>query len=319
MVEENKKDDLIGLKPPISFVPHLWGQIWKFKLFHSSTYSFSQDVESAISGTYEHFDRYITLMNLSKRLVHGLDKDYEELIKKGYSTAICYKELAAIVDSMFCELYSSVDCTRTVIAAVYGNYRCVPSDSTSRLFKYAAVGKLSGNQVKKLVHMDERVPIEIRKALADGHNDWFPKLKNIRDAINHSSIGYCSDLERRKKGELEPKISYFHRSLADKEGNILVAEDIFKTLSDYEVKVNLFLGSVYYALNQTLKDEETTQVCGIFNGRAYLRLVSPYEAIDFNSGRCRSREWFEKEDQPTCPYVNICGAYVKNENVDCLN
>lgn len=60
-------------------------------------------------------------------------------------------------------------------------------------------------------------------------------------------------------------------------------------LSDYEVKVNLFLGSVYYALNQTLKDEETTQVCGFFYGRVYLRLVSPYEAIDFNSGRCLSR------------------------------
>lgn len=312
MVEEkNKKDDLIGLKSPISFAPYMWGQIWKFKLFHGPTYQFSQNVESAISGTYEHFDRYIILSNLSKRLVSGLDKDYEELMKKGYSTAICSKELAAIVDSMFCELYSSVDCTRTVIAAVYGKYRCVPSNSTSQMFEYAAVGKLSGKKVKKLIHMDEKVPIEIRKALADGYNDWFPRLKDIRDAINHSSIGICSDLDGRKKGELEPKIDYFHRNLADKKWNTFVTDDIFKLLYDYEVKVNLFLGSVYYALNQTLKDEETTQVCGFFNGRVYMRLVSPYEAIDFNSGRCLSREWFEKKDQPTCPYVNICGAYEK--------
>lgn len=70
---------------------------------------------------------------------------------------------------------------------------------------------------------------------------------------------------------------------------IFSTNDIFKTLFDYEVKVNLFLGSVYHALNQTLEDKETTQVCGFFNDRVYLKSVSTREAIDFNSGRCISR------------------------------
>jgi len=274
-------------------------------------------VNSALYGADGHFERYVALKGLCRKLTPGLVKDYEELVKNGYSHVSHSQELAAIVDSLFCELYSSVDCTRTVIAAVYKDHACVQSRSTSKLFEYAAIGKMSGNKVKKLIQMDERVPLEIRKALADGHNDWFPRLKNIRDAINHSSVGDCSDLEGRKNGELEPKIAYFRRYLANKEGNELVTDDVFKLISEFEVKVNLFLGSVYHALNQTLKDKETTQVCGFFNGRVYLRFVSPYEAIDFNSGRCMSREWFEKEDQPTCPYVDICGAYLKYENVDC--
>jgi len=39
--EKNKKDDLINLKPPISFTPHKWGQIKKFIHFHNPTYQFS--------------------------------------------------------------------------------------------------------------------------------------------------------------------------------------------------------------------------------------------------------------------------------------
>ncbi|PAV12499.1 hypothetical protein ASJ81_20325 [Methanosarcina spelaei] len=161
------------------------------------------------------------------------------------------------------------------------------------------------------------MPLEIRKALEDGQNDWFPRLKKIRDSLNHFNIGSCSDLEGRKNGEHEPKISYYHDRLGNDLGNVLVTDDVFKMLSDYEVKVNMFLGSVYHALNQTLEDKETVQVCGVFNGRFYQRFVSPFEALNFHSGRCKSREWFEKEDKSTCPYVDKCGAYVKSESVDC--
>jgi hypothetical protein len=41
------------------------------------------------------------------------------LTKLGYSKATRSKELAAIIDTLFCELYSVVDCTRTVIGAIY--------------------------------------------------------------------------------------------------------------------------------------------------------------------------------------------------------
>jgi hypothetical protein len=293
-------DKALDIRPPISFAPHRWGQIRRFILFHNQTYRFTPDEDSALSGADGHFARYMILRGLCIRLVPELVKDYEELLQYGYSSAVNAQELAAIVDSLFCELYSSVDCTRTVIAAVYKKHNYVPSGSTSKMFRYANENK-----------MDERVSIEIRKALADGYDDWFQKLKTIRDAINHSSVGECSDLEGRHKGELEPKISYYHCNLA-KEGNVLVTDDVLKLISDFEVKVNLFLGTVYRALNQTLEDKETTQACGVFNGRFYLRLVSPFKAVDFHSGKCYSRIYFEKEEMPTCPYVDICGAYINS-------
>ena len=279
----------------IHFVPNKWGQVQKFANFYRMTYRFSSKADLALSGIMGHFYRYNVLIGLSKRLAPELDKEYKESIERGYSDTVHSEELAAIVDSLFCELYSVVDCTRTVIAFVYKNHKCVPTDSTSKLFEYAAIGKKVGKKVKSLVYMDERVPLEIRNALAEGHNDWFPILKKIRDEINHSSVGFCSDFEGRLKGELEPKISYFHSGLANIEGNVLVTDDVFKMLSEYEKKINRFLWSVFKALNQTLEDKETEQFCGIFDGRIYKRFVSPHGAVDSHSGRCKSREWFEKE------------------------
>jgi hypothetical protein len=247
----------------------------------------------------------MVLMGLSRKLAPELRSDYEETIEKGFSDAIHSKELAAILDSLFCELYSSVDCTRHVIAAIYGKYPGITSKSTSGLFENA------GKHI-----IDERVPLEIREALEKGQNDWFPRLKEIRDSLNHYSIGSCSDFEGRHKGELEPKVSYSHDLLGDDMGNVLVTNDVFKTISEFEVKVNLFQGSVYHALNQTLEDKETTQVCGWFGGRVYLRLVSPKEAIDFNSGKCYSQIYFEKEEMQTCPFVAVCGAYTNSKSED---
>ena len=41
----------------------------------------------------------------------------------------------------------------------------------------------------------------------------------------------------------------------------------------------------------------------------YTRYVSPHEAIDFHSGVCEAHKWFNQEKNPTCIFVNECGAY----------
>ncbi|WP_212556062.1 hypothetical protein, partial [Methanosarcina spelaei] len=133
--ETNKKVDLTDLRPVISFVPDRWGQIRKFIHFHNQTYLFSRDQDSALFGADGHFGKYNVLMGLAKKLAPELNKDYEELIERGFSQAIHSKELAAIIDSLFYDLYSSVDCTRRVIAAVYGKYQGITSNSTSGLFQ----------------------------------------------------------------------------------------------------------------------------------------------------------------------------------------
>jgi hypothetical protein len=276
----------------IVFAPHMWGEITKFKHFYYTTYQLSHPETSALNGVEGHFMKYDSLLLLTKELIPKLDEDKEDLRKYGYSDALRSRQLSAIVETIFCELYSTVDCTRRVIVGIYGNLRGIPSKSTHKLFSNAEEGLI-----------DERVPIEIRDALLKAQKDWYPSLQKIRVALNHSTVGHCS--------EDNGKISYMHSDLSGSIQNALVSEDIFVKIKEYSAKVNMFLGSVFRCLNNTLIDDPTVQVCGFFGGRLYQRVVSPHEAIDFNSGTCKSYEWFEQDENPTCPFVETCGAYLR--------
>ncbi|NJD54536.1 MAG: hypothetical protein FIB07_16955 [Candidatus Methanoperedens sp.] len=274
----------------IIFAPDKWGEVLKFRHFAAPTYNLPLYANAALIGIDGHFEKYTILMKIGQGLAPKLIEDYEELTKQGYSKATRSKELASIIDTLFCELYSAADCTRTVIGAIYGKFQNVPTNSTSRLFENAG---------KNMI--DKRVPLEIRNALKEGQNDWFPRLKEIRDAINHFGIGSCS--------EHNGKISYYHDRLGKTIYNVLVTDDAFQEVSKYADNVNKFLGRVFHCLNLTLKDIETIQICGIFGSLVYQRSVSPIEARDFHSGKCKSFESFEKGLMPTCPSIKSCGAY----------
>lgn len=276
----------------INFTPEMWGEVTRFRRFYRSTYSFNHATTSALNGVEGHFQKYSALMKLTTEMIPKLAEDEEELYKKGYSTCLRSQQLAAIVETVICELYSAVDCTRKVLSAIYD----LPGSNvkkTSRLFINAEEGKI-----------DDRVPIEIINALIEAKKDWYLDLQKIRVAVNHSDIGSCGFLH----GD---KVSYSHSDLGKNLGNVLASDDIFGDVRNYFMKVNQFLGVVFKALNDTLNDEPTGQICGTFGGRVYLRLVSVYEAIDFNSGLCESYKWFEQQSNPTCPFVNTCGAYLR--------
>lgn len=275
----------------IMFDPTKWGELTKFQRFVSSTYYFDVYTNSALSGVEGHFQKYNVLMGLAQRMIPKLVEDEEELMKQGYSTAIRSKELAAIIETLFCELYSCVDCTRKVIGSIYGKLPGITGKSTTRLFANAATEGV----------IDDRVPVEIRKALAEAK--WFSRLRTIRDTIIHSNVGSC--------GEDNGKVSYFHERLGKNMGNTLAIDDVFQDVSMYADNINKFLGCIFQALNDTLKDEATPQMCGIFSGRLYERFVSPHEAKNTHSGKCKSYEWFENDVHPTCPFVKSCGAYAK--------
>lgn len=275
-----------------SFGPNKWTEVRKFSRFYSSTYSLPLYAIIALRGIEGHFHKYFILKELAQKMVPKLIEDHEQLVNQGYSPAIRSKELAAIIDTLFCELYSVVDCTRSVLGAIYGKCQNVPTKSTSKLFKNASEEKI-----------DDKVPSGVKDALKHGQNDWFPRLKEIRDAINHSGIGSCN--------EDEGKISYYHDSLGQTPSNVLVDEDILEYICRCEYKVHQFLENIFHSLNMTLDDNETIQVCGIFGGLFYQRTVSISEAKDFNSGRCKSFEQFETGLMPKCPCSSSCGAYAR--------
>ncbi len=272
----------------ILFYPEKWGEVTKFRHFFHSTYKFNPTVHSALGGVEGHFQKYSILIRLADHLVPNLVEDKEELEKHGQSDCLRSKELAAIIETLFCELYSAVDCARQVVGGVYGKYQGIPSNSTSKLFQNASDNKL-----------DARIPIEIINELKIANTDWFPELRRIRNKVIHSDVGSCA--------EQDGKIVYWNNHLIEEKSNVI--EDSLNEIRKYAEKVNKTLGIIFRSLNSTLANKEMIVFCGIFDGLVYERIVESGKVKDFNSGICKSYKWFEKEDRKTCPFSNICGAY----------
>lgn len=275
------------------FAPDRWGELEKLSKFYSSTYQFDHHTGRALSGATNHFHKVMTLFKFAQRIKANLEEDNKEIEQNGYTPAIRGKELSAIIETIFLDLYSSIDCTRQVLYFIFRNCRGVPK-STRKLFENASKDKI-----------DEKIPKLIRMALKDA--TWYDEFRKIRDELTHSDIGSCH------LNKNTGKVFYMLCGLGTVSKG-LVIEDIFEKLSNLINNVNLFLGRIYHSLNSQLTDKEVWQVCGFFDGRVYSRFVKPSEAKDFNSGRCDAFSWFEKDENPTCPFVDNCGAY---KNLKC--
>jgi hypothetical protein len=183
---------------------------------------------------------------------------------------------------------SSVDTAKKIVTHLYPKYRGFP-DSTRKTFQTAEKGTI-----------DERVPEKIRSAFRGA--TWYAPFRQLRNVLTHVGPGGC---------HLDPqtgKVGYYHNAIRN--GNqVMYIPDIFKELNRYTRDVNQFLGQVFGSLNESLKDKEVSQLCGVFGGRLYSRHVRPSEAFDFNSGRCDSYKWFDLPGNPRCPFIDKCAAY----------
>jgi hypothetical protein len=227
----------------------------------------------------------------------SLAKDREELISRGYSDNSNGAHLAAILETVFCELYSSVDCARQVVRAIYveKKFRGLP-DSTRKFFQYADEGQL-----------DPRLPEPIRTAFCKA--EWYHKLRIVRDAVTHADVGSCHLVE--KAGVP----LYMNDSIPADQGKCFMIKDVFGQIAIFKTAVNGFLVQIFHCLNETLVQTEVFQICGFFDGRMYTRFVLPAEAVDFHSGRCQALEWFDKEGNPRCPFADNCGAYKRAKEI----
>lgn len=277
------------------FAPEHWGTVEKFVRFAPWTYGFSQAQGAALQGVLGHFEKAITLTRVAQRLEEGLALDREEVETTGYSAALRSKEFAAVVEEIFGELYACLDTMRQVLKAVYPKARGI-KDKTSSLFTNAVSGNL-----------DPSLPEPIRSALVEAHDDWFLCLRRIRTAVTHLSPGDCSPRE-------DGKVAYFNSALGTLT-NALALDNVWGEIGRYTDAVNGLLGVIFHELNITLKDERAEKVCGVYAERIYQRFVSPMEAVDFHGGVCKSYEWFEKPENPTCPRSGECGAYAQAQGL----
>ncbi|QAY84168.1 hypothetical protein [Pseudomonas arsenicoxydans] len=275
-----------------TFAPEWWGQVDIFQNFYGGTHSFSTDGKKAVLGVKNHFQKALTLRDVAIKMLPNLAIDEDELNTKGYTSANNSKEFSAVIEEVFTELYSSIDCTRKIITSIYKRTRRL-KDSTRKMFHSVKTDQLGSD-----------FPNELKDAIISA--DWFEELLAIRDELTHSDIGNCH------KNQETGAISYSHYGLKIN-GSPLIIEDVLKRSSELIDGVNNLLGNVFNYLNSNLEKTNINQLCGVFFGRAYMRTL-PFEIpIDFNSGTCLSRNWFDNESAYKCPFATSCKAYQRAE------
>jgi hypothetical protein len=286
------QEDYVNTKPSVRvFAPELWGELQSFAKFYHQSFQFTALQQRAVSGAVNHFQKSLRFHGLALKLKPNINLDLEELNRDGYTPAVNSYELSAVIESIFTELYSSVDCTRKILSAIYSNNRGLPTGSTRKLFQKIRQDRNSVDLPEVLINAIESA-------------DWYEELLHIRDELTHSDTGTCY------LNDKSGKIEYMHTGI-NNSGKPLIIDDIFEEVEKCIHSVNAFLGKTYNFLNSLLSREPVPQLCGIFFGRGYMRQVVPAEVVDINSGTCISHTWFELEENPTCPLACSCGAYKK--------
>jgi hypothetical protein len=282
-----------------TFAPEQWGEVDYFSKLHVNSFpSLSRSERKAVAGVGNHFGKALLLLNLATKLRPNLNLDTQQLQEQGFTPGANARELSAVIEAVFTELYSSIDCARQVVVATHHvkDSRGMPRKSTRKLFSAVRNREMDGILSPSLIEAF---------VLAD----WYPELLRIRDELTHQNTGDCHLDEKTRD------VRYVHGGLGD-HTKALVIDNVFSELEKYISGVNLFLGIVFRYLNTRLKPDPVFQMCGIFSGRAYTREVSPVGKLDVNSGWCTSYKWFELEENLTCILADTCGAYKRAKEQD---
>ena len=277
------------------FAPERWGEVTRFRQFWSSTYALDNRAQRALAGVESHLDKCLTLSALAKGLSPNLQIDNSQLNERGFTPADNAHEIATVIEAAILELYSSVDCTAKVLRALFGAETRGFKDSTRGLFRN--VSNMSGS-------LPEPVKLEIQGA------DWYWDLLKIRDELTHLATGSIH-LDQ------ETNCARYHHYGITKGDKPLMVDDIFNWLDCMTREVNQFLGTIFHHLNSLLNDRSIFQVCGMTKGRLLHRFVSPVGDLTFNSGICGAWVWFEKSENPACPFKEQCGAYLRVRQKNC--
>jgi hypothetical protein len=271
------------------FAPELWDEVSKFRQFYATTHDFNSDTQKAVSGIRGHFDKAIKLHTLAAKLAPNMSIDNAELQEKGYTSAANSQEVSAVIEEVFTELYSSIDCACKIVSSVYRRCRHMPGGSTRKLFERAAQRGIGD------------FPAELESAFEKAV--WYSELRILRDELTHSDVGTCRLTQ-------DGTVAYMHKGVK-RDSKVLVIPDVFAKLGELFNGVKLFLDEIFHFLNQGLRAEPIDATCGIFFGRGYGRKLIVAERIDFNSGVCQSRQWFDNEPDFRCPFASDCGAYAR--------
>ena len=280
------------INPPmpnlLKFTPERWGEVERFGNFYSETYKLDDRERRAMSGISGHFLKARQFHDWALQLAQNLEIDENELNENGFTPAIHSHRLSAVIEATVTELYATIDCCVQILRAIYGpTSQGFKKDTTTALYWY--VDKITGSFPEALKALFRVVP-------------WYSMLRKIRSEIAHLSVGNCH-LDRQTR-----KVNYFIDGVLPKDKPPYI-DDIFAWLEQTEAGLNTHLGQIFGYLNSTLSATPVATICGMTEGRMLMRHVIPSDPLDFNNGICIAWPWFEKDENPTCPFVSACGAY----------
>lgn len=147
-------------------------------------------------------------------------------------------------------------------------------------------------------------PEPVKQALSSAFCTWYPELRRIRVEVSHGNIGSCHI------DSSTGRIVYMHAGLGTDQRALVIA-DLEAKLTEFSVHVGELVDCVFEFLCSKLESVEVQLPCGVFRGRLYERCVGYSDNLDFNSGACYSKRWFENEPEHLCPMRSKCGAYLR--------
>ena len=173
----------------VMFAPEQWGEPMRFYKMYSSTYEFDHGITRTLSGVHSHYQKCLTLVSIARKLEPNLSIDKEQLEAKDFTPAVNATEIAAVIEAAILKLYSSVDCTVTVLSSIYGPTTRGFKQSTRALFQN--IERLTGSFPGAL-------------KLIIKYAEWYWELLYLRDELTHLSTGSVS------MNDSTNSLQYFH-------------------------------------------------------------------------------------------------------------
>ncbi|MFM0034004.1 hypothetical protein [Paraburkholderia strydomiana] len=273
----------------LHFNPAGWTPAGRFKQFLGPPFHNSGKIKLALQTIVDHTRKYQVLASLANRLLPTLAEDVAELHANGHTAASRSSEFAAVVETLVCELYSTLDGLRDALFWLFDDVSGLQRKSTEQLFLRAKKRAYGTN-----------FPAEIQNSLAEAYDAWFSDLRLLRTAFTHGALGSCH------YSTDTGLVSYMNQNIGERH-----IPDIVKRTSQFAEAVFRQQAFVFEQLYARLDQQEQEQFCGFFKGRGYSRVVAPVPNIDWQSGRCHSRNWFDAQPEFRCPLASECQAYAR--------
>ena len=121
----------------LQFAPKHWSKLQTLRVMLGAPLPTTRDAYEGLDICLHHQNKVTTFARLAQRVVPNLPKDREELDQTGASRNEYATEFGVLIESMLCEMYSSLDGLGLFLCAVFPKARRLQHKSNERLFRLA--------------------------------------------------------------------------------------------------------------------------------------------------------------------------------------